>query len=75
MLRGDEINQIKDINNQFWQETKKHLNEGVGLIANASAHLNDSVSTINEEFYNRLNGTLSNLDACIQAMYENGRKY
>ncbi|NBK99316.1 MAG: hypothetical protein EOM50_15105 [Erysipelotrichia bacterium] len=71
----DEINQIKDINNQFWQETKKHLNEGVGLIANASAHLNDSVSTINEEFYNRLNGTLSNLDACIQAMYENGRKY
>lgn len=66
----DEINKIKDYNEQFWQDTKKNLNEGVGIIAQASQELNNSVSVINEEFYERLNTTLSNLDACIQAMHE-----
>ncbi len=47
------------------------MNEGVSIIVNASKSLNSSVSTLNEEFYERLNNTLANLDACIQAMYDN----
>lgn len=69
----DEINKIKDYNDQFWQGTKKSLNEGVEVIASASKELNGSVSTLNAEFYERLNNTLANLDACIQAMYQNRR--
>ena len=50
------------------------MNEGVGIIANASKSLNSSVSMLNEEFYERLNNTLANLDACIQAMYDNKKR-
>ena len=67
----DEINKIKDYNEEFWRETRKNMNEGVSIIVNASKSLNSSVSTLNEEFYERLNNTLANLDACIQAMYDN----
>jgi hypothetical protein len=70
----DEINKIKDYNEEFWRETRKNMNEGVGIIANASKSLNSSVSTLNEEFYERLNNTLANLDACIQAMYDNKKR-
>lgn len=70
----DEINRIKDYNEEFWRETRQNMNEGVGIIANASKSLNSSVSTLNEEFYERLNNTLANLDACIQAMYDNKKR-
>ena len=70
----DEINKIKDYNEEFWRETRKNMNEGVSIIVNASKSLNSSVSTLNEEFYERLNNTLANLDACIQAMYDNKRR-
>lgn len=66
----DELNRIRDYNEQFWQETKKSLNEGVSIIAGSSKALNDSVSVLNDEFYERLNGTLANLDSCIQAIYD-----
>ena len=68
------INKIKDYNEEFWRETRKNMNEGVSIIVNASKSLNSSVSTLNEEFYERLNNTLANLDACIQAMYDNKRR-
>ena len=74
MKKLDEINKIKDYNEEFWRETRKNMNEGVGIIANASKSLNSSVSTLNEEFYERLNNTLANLDACIQAMYDNKKR-
>ena len=70
----DEINKIKDYNEEFWRETRKNMNEGLSIIANASKSLNSSVSTLNEEFYERLNNTLANLDACIQAMYDNKKR-
>lgn len=70
----DEINKIKDYNEEFWRETRQNMNEGVGIIVNASKSLNSSVSTLNEEFYERLNNTLANLDACIQAMYDNKKR-
>lgn len=70
----DEINKIKDYNEEFWGETRKNMNEGVGIIANASQSLNSSLSTLNEEFYERLNNTLANLDACIQSMYDNKKR-
>ena len=44
--------------------------EKTGSISDASKNLNKSVTGLNEEFYERLNSTLVNLDSCIQAMYE-----
>lgn len=69
----DQINKIKDYGEQFWSGTKKNLEEGVGIIAQGSKTLNDQISILDRQFYNRLNATLSELDICIQAMI-NGKQ-
>ena len=71
LTRLEEIEDIKDINEIFWNNTKKQLNEGVSLIANASQTLSDDLENINAEFYARLNDTLQNLDTLIQRIVAN----
>lgn len=74
LTRLEEIDRIKDINEMFWNNTKKQLNEGVGLIEKASKQLSDDIEAINEEFYERLNDTLQNLDTLIQRIIEKYRR-
>lgn len=66
LSRLEEIDKIKDINEIFWDGTRKQLNEGVSIIAKASKSLSEDLESINEEFYERLNDTLQNLDTLIQ---------
>ena len=68
----DEISKFKDYNSEFWTDTKKKLQEGVNMLNKGSEQLNSQVAVIDKQFYARLNTTLANLDACIQAMY-NGK--
>jgi len=44
--RLEEIENIKDINKDFWNQTREQLNEGVSLIANASEDLRDTIEVI-----------------------------
>ena len=64
----EEINKINDYSAQFWKETKKGMDDSVGIIKATSDSLNKNLRNINQEFYERLASTLSELDACIQAM-------
>lgn len=68
IARLEEIEKIKDINGEFWEQTKKQLNEGVGLITNASNQLRSNLDDISEEFIGQLNETLTSLDALIQRL-------
>lgn len=68
----DEINKINDYNEQFWQNTKRSLEEGVGFISQGSQTLNRQLTDLDRQFYARLSTTLAELDTCIQAMV-NGR--
>lgn len=74
LTRLEDIDRIKDINEVFWNGTKKQLNEGISLIEKANKRLSDDVESINEEFYDRLNNTLQNLDRLIQRMILNYRE-
>ncbi len=74
LTRLQEIEKIKDINEVFWNNTKKQLNEGVQIIANASKQLSRDLENINAEFYERLNDTLQNLDTLIQRIIANYKK-
>lgn len=74
LTRLEEIDKIKDINEVFWENTKKQLNEGVGLIEKASKRLSNDLENINSEFYDRLNITLQNLDTLIQRIIANYKK-
>lgn len=69
----DELNKIKDYNEQFWAGTKRSLEEGVGILNNSSQILRSSLTDIDRQFYNRLNTTLAELDTCIQAMIKGRR--
>lgn len=73
LIRLEEIDQIKDINEVFWADTKKQLNEGVNIISKASENLNSDIENINQEFYDRLNDTLQNLDNLIKSIIESNR--
>ena len=74
LTRLQEIEKIKDINEVFWNNTKKQLNEGVQIIAKASERLSKDLENINAEFYERLNNTLQNLDTLIQRIIANYKK-
>lgn len=69
----EQISKIKDYNEEFWKGTQKSLNEGVGILNTTAKNLHTNLTDIDRQFYNRLNATLGNLDACIQAMI-NGKK-
>ena len=64
----DEISKIKDYNEQFWQGTKRSLEEGLNVIKNGSQTLNARLTDLDRSFYARLSTTLAELDSCIQAM-------
>lgn len=67
----EELNKIRNYNEQFWQSTKRSLEEGVGYIAQGSKTLNSQLTELDRQFYARLSTTLAELDACIQAMVKN----
>ena len=64
----EEIAKIKDYGQEFWQGTKKNMEEGVGIIKQGSVTLHQSLADLDGQFYARLNTTLAELDTCIQAM-------
>lgn len=71
LTRLQEIEKIKDINELFWNNTKKQLNEAVGIIEKASTQLRNDLDNINQQFYEQLNDTFQNLDTLIQRTIEN----
>lgn len=64
----EELSSIRDYNKEFWADTKKHLEKGVGLIKEGSENLNAQLMNLDKQFYSRLSATLAELDTCIQAM-------
>ena len=71
MNRLEEIDKIKDINEVFWNNTKKQLEEGVNILRDGSTQLQNDLDDVNNSFYERLNSTLQSLDDCVQRMVLN----
>lgn len=64
----DELNKIRDYGEKFWQDTKKNMEQGVGIIKQGSTEIENQLTDLDQHFYERLSATLAQLDACIQAM-------
>ena len=64
----NDLNKIRDYNEQFWQETKRSLEEGVGYLTQGAKSLDEQLTNLDKQFYTRLSATLAELDSCIQAM-------
>lgn len=70
----DELDKLRDFNNDFWAETKKNLEEAQGLMQNGAFFLRKELEGLDQHFYNRLSETLAQLDACIQAMVTKNKR-
>ena len=72
--RLKEIEDIKDINGEFWKNTKTQMEEGVSIISNSSLELRNNLDNISEEFTGQLNQTLTSLDELIQRLIEQANR-
>jgi hypothetical protein len=66
LVRLEEIDKIKDINEVFWKNLKAQLNDGVSIIEKSIKDLDSQVGQIHGHFYEKLNDTFQNLDTLIQ---------
>ncbi len=73
LAKLEEISKIKDYNEQFWQGTKRQMEEGVGIIKRGTDTLNNQLTEIDRRFYARLSTTLAELDACITSLVQQKR--
>lgn len=74
IVKLDELNKIRDYGEDFWRDTKNHMDEGIAIIKQGSKSLNDQLLKLDERFYERLAATLAELDTCISAMIESYSK-
>ena len=70
----NELNNIRNYGEEFWKETRTEMNKTVSTITKGADTLQTELAGIDRQFYQRLNVTLANLDACIQAMVKNNEK-
>lgn len=73
LAKLEDLNKIKDYNEQFWQGTKRQMEDGVNIIKKASDTLNNQLTEIDRHFYERLSTTLAELDSCITALVQQKR--
>ncbi|WP_035671739.1 MotA/TolQ/ExbB proton channel family protein [Flavobacterium sp. 83] len=60
------LEEFRDFKSDVWENYRKEMNKSVTIMSNVSKQLGEDLSNINNEFYERLNDTLNNLDLCIQ---------
>ncbi|UJP65136.1 MotA/TolQ/ExbB proton channel family protein [Mongoliitalea daihaiensis] len=66
LVKLEEVEKIKDINEVFWKNLKSQLNDGVSIIEKSIKDLDNEVQEIHGHFYTKLNDTFQNLDNLIQ---------
>jgi hypothetical protein len=66
----EDLDKIRDYNEQFWSSTKKTMEQGVSIISNGTQELNKQLKSIDQQFYSRLSATLAELDNCISTMVD-----
>lgn len=60
------LEEFRDFKSDVWQNYRKEMEKSVSIIKKVSNQLGEDLTNINNEFYERLNDTLTNLDLCIQ---------
>lgn len=70
VARLEDFQQIKGYSEEFWSQTRKQMNEGVGVLSGAAKNLNNNLDNISAEFNQQLSDTLRGLDTLIQRIIE-----
>lgn len=60
------LEEFRDFKSDIWKNYRAEMEKSVSIIKNVSNQIGEDLTNINNEFYERLNDTLTNLDLCIQ---------
>lgn len=60
------LEEFRDFKSDVWKNYRNEMEKSVSIIKTVSNQLGEDLTNINNEFYERLNDTLTNLDLCIQ---------
>lgn len=73
LVKLDEVSNIKSYNGEFWNQTKKQLNEGTSIIASNTKQLSSNLNDINREFQTQLGEILESLDLLIKRLIQEAK--
>jgi hypothetical protein len=73
LIKLDEVSNIKSYNGEFWNQTKKQLNEGTSVIASNTKQLSNNLNDINREFQTQLGEILESLDLLIKRLIQEAK--
>jgi biopolymer transport protein ExbB/TolQ len=62
----NKLEEFRDFKSDVWDNYRKEMSKSVSIMKNVSEQLGNDLTNVNNEFYERLNDTLNNLDLCIQ---------
>ncbi len=68
------LEEFRDLNSDVWKKYREEMSSAVSIIKKTSLSLGEDLTNINNEFYERLNDTLNNLDLCIQRFVPSNNK-
>lgn len=61
-----QLEEFRNLNGSTWDNYRAEMDKSINIIKRASTSLGKDLENINQEFYERLNDTLQNLDGLIQ---------
>lgn len=61
-----QLEEFRNLNGSVWDKYRSEMSKAVSIISSTSTALKEDLEDINQEFYERLNDTLQNLDGLIQ---------
>ncbi|ADB42634.1 MotA/TolQ/ExbB proton channel family protein [Spirosoma linguale] len=61
-----QLEEFRNLNGSVWDKYRAEMSKAVNIVSTTSTALKNDLENINQEFYERLNDTLQNLDGLIQ---------
>lgn len=61
-----QLEEFRNLNGSVWDKYRTEMDKAVNIVSKTSTTLKNDLENINQEFYDRLNDTLQNLDGLIQ---------
>ena len=70
----EDVKNVKDINEIFWNNFEKQLNQALTSLNKATTGLSDELENMNSIYYQQLNDMLKNFDSALRRAIDNNRR-
>ena len=70
----EDVKNVKDINEIFWNNFEKQLNQALTSLNKATTGLSNELENMNSIYYQQLNDMLKNFDSALRRAIDNNRR-